>query len=254
MKMKEVRNTSLDHWSKENLINNFDPFSVALDLMNQVGSMFAVGPFYFYLVDIKDINLLYVSEGTRNVLGIPPSTFSLELLDDILHPDDVPIREKLIEFYSDTKKGFEISSYKVSYVLRLKNSEGQYRTILNQSKILGDTLDYDQSKIINIHTDISYLKASQDYQISFTCKEKPSYYLDIKKKKLQLGNRATDKLSERELDIIKHTAQGKRAEEIADHFFISVHTVNTHKRNIMKKYNCKNMSQLIADFLRKGLI
>ncbi|WP_324720408.1 LuxR C-terminal-related transcriptional regulator [Salinimicrobium sp. HB62] len=224
-----------------------------MEIIDQVGSMFAVGPFYYYVVDTRNINLLHVSKGIRNVLGVPSSSFSLELLDDLIHPEDLAAIEKIIEFYSNTQE-FELSNYKVSYLIRLKNFEGKYRTILNQSKILGDTIEPEQKKIINIHTDISHLKIEQDFQISFTCSNRPSYHFDLIKKKPIITEKATRNLSERERQVIKLTAEGKKAEEIARLLYISANTVNSHKRNIIKKHESKNMSQLIADLLRQGII
>jgi len=53
------------------------------------------------------------------------------------------------------------------------------------------------------------------------------------------------KLSERELDIIKLLAEGLTSIEIADKLFISEHTVKTHRRNILRKTEFTNTSQLI---------
>ena len=41
--------------------------------------------------------------------------------------------------------------------------------------------------------------------------------------------------SKREFEIIKGIAQGLESHEIAEKLFLSVHTVNTHRRNIFLK-------------------
>ena len=53
------------------------------------------------------------------------------------------------------------------------------------------------------------------------------------------------KLSVREIDIIKQLSLGLTSQEIADKLFISEHTVKTHRKNILKKLDLKNSSQLI---------
>ena len=42
-------------------------------------------------------------------------------------------------------------------------------------------------------------------------------------------------LSTRESEVLKHVLEGKTSSEIADLLFISVNTVHTHRRNILKK-------------------
>lgn len=51
-------------------------------------------------------------------------------------------------------------------------------------------------------------------------------------------------LSPREIEIIRFVAQGKSAKEIADELFLSLHTVDTHRRNILVKLNLKNIADL----------
>lgn len=53
------------------------------------------------------------------------------------------------------------------------------------------------------------------------------------------------KLSERELNIIRLLAEGLTSIEIADKLFISEHTVRTHRKNILRKTEFSNTSQLI---------
>lgn len=51
-------------------------------------------------------------------------------------------------------------------------------------------------------------------------------------------------LSPREIEIIKLIAQGKSAKEIAKEIFLSLHTVDTHRRNILDKLDLKNIADL----------
>lgn len=53
------------------------------------------------------------------------------------------------------------------------------------------------------------------------------------------------KLSARELDVIKLVAEGLTSQEIADRLFISELTVQTHRRNMMRKLDLKNSMQVV---------
>ncbi|OYU83223.1 MAG: DNA-binding response regulator [Flavobacterium sp. BFFFF2] len=52
-------------------------------------------------------------------------------------------------------------------------------------------------------------------------------------------------LSPRERDIVRCIGQGKSSQEIADTLFISKETVNTHRKNILKKIQEYGMSDLV---------
>lgn len=54
-----------------------------------------------------------------------------------------------------------------------------------------------------------------------------------------------DKLTSREIEIIKLLAQGLSSGEIADRLFISNNTVETHRRNIMRKTNTHSTVELL---------
>jgi DNA-binding NarL/FixJ family response regulator len=62
------------------------------------------------------------------------------------------------------------------------------------------------------------------------------------------------KLSKRELEIVQLLAEGLTSLEMADKLFISEHTVRTHRKNILKKMNMKNASELVQYATQQGLI
>ena len=62
------------------------------------------------------------------------------------------------------------------------------------------------------------------------------------------------KVSKRALEIIVEISNGASAKEISDRLFISILTVNTHRRNILQKLKAKNAPNLIRKSLELGLI
>ncbi|WP_437615085.1 transcriptional regulator SdiA [Erwinia sp. V71] len=60
--------------------------------------------------------------------------------------------------------------------------------------------------------------------------------------------------SERELEIVKWTAEGKTAAEISLILGISEHTVNFHQKNMQKKFNVANKTQLACYAAATGLL
>lgn len=61
-------------------------------------------------------------------------------------------------------------------------------------------------------------------------------------------------LSDRELEILRFLVKGKNSREIAELLHISKSTVDTHRRNILDKLGCENVTGLTRYALREGLV
>jgi DNA-binding NarL/FixJ family response regulator len=63
-----------------------------------------------------------------------------------------------------------------------------------------------------------------------------------------------DLLSPREREVLQLVAEGNSSKEIAALLNLSVHTVETHRSNLMQKLSLRGMPELILYAVRKGLI
>jgi DNA-binding NarL/FixJ family response regulator len=61
-------------------------------------------------------------------------------------------------------------------------------------------------------------------------------------------------LSDRELEIIKLIAEGYTNAQISVVLYISNHTVNTHRKNIMKKLGVNNTAAIVLFAVKTGLV
>lgn len=61
-------------------------------------------------------------------------------------------------------------------------------------------------------------------------------------------------ISEREVEIIKLIAEGFINKEIADKLFLSTHTVNTHRKNIMSKLGVSNATGIVIFAVKENLV
>ncbi len=61
-------------------------------------------------------------------------------------------------------------------------------------------------------------------------------------------------LSERELEIIKMIAEGYTNAQIAALLYISNHTVNTHRKNILKKLGINNTAGIVMMAVKSGIV
>jgi DNA-binding NarL/FixJ family response regulator len=69
-----------------------------------------------------------------------------------------------------------------------------------------------------------------------------------------LHNHPALKLSSREMEILELISQGLTNNEIGDKIFISSHTVATHRKNLMKKFNAKNNVDLVICAIKERFI
>lgn len=70
-----------------------------------------------------------------------------------------------------------------------------------------------------------------------------------------LQNEKSNKdLSGREREVLKLLAEGFSNKEIADCLMISIKTVETHRANIMRKHNFKNITELVLYAARNHMI
>jgi DNA-binding NarL/FixJ family response regulator len=82
-------------------------------------------------------------------------------------------------------------------------------------------------------------------------------YVDPRLDRILLSPRATahvPQLSPREREIMHLMAEGRTAEAIADEISVSVETVRTHVRNVIRKLQARNRVHAIAIALERGEI
>ena len=81
-----------------------------------------------------------------------------------------------------------------------------------------------------------------------------SYYDQIQAFNSEKEEVHRHKLTMREVEIIQLLADGLSSSQIGDRLFISGHTVKTHRKNILKKLDLHNSSELIQYALNNGII
>ena len=64
----------------------------------------------------------------------------------------------------------------------------------------------------------------------------------------------TLELSHREMQIVQLIGKGLASEAIAQELKLSLHTVNSHRKNILKKLQLKSPTELIIYAVEKGWI
>jgi DNA-binding CsgD family transcriptional regulator len=244
-------------WKKENPISPHHPFP-GLNATDVVAAIFSPGPFYYYIFNFFDYKFEYVHPTIEQVIGYRPEEFNLDLMFSIMHPYDVALMQQkegaAAEFLFKRITPEKIPYYKVSYTFRFRRRDGDYRNILHQVVTIAQTEDGKIRHVLGVHSDITYLNVPTDDRISFIgLHGEPSFFsLQTTPEQLLLPAPKIQ-LTARERDIVKLLAEGLASKQIASTLGISVHTVDTIRRKLLRKTGAKNTLELTVACVRSGL-
>lgn len=96
------------------------------------------------------------------------------------------------------------------------------------------------------------IKAIKNYAFDYLLK--PVNIDELKKAIERFKAKHHTNLNKREFEIIRGISEGLNSKDIGEKLFISRHTVDTHRRSILEKTNCKNSAELIRYATRNGFI
>lgn len=201
---------------------------------------------YYFIYDCVNPQIITCSDDISKVLGYAPKDFTLDKFFDSIHPSDKEIFMKHEHLALDFCLSLAIENqkdYKIVHDYRLRKANGTYIRILQQTAAY-EVSDKVVLKTIIQHMDISNIKDNSAAELHFIGSNgQPSYY-NIESKS-DINKQSTLKFTKRELEIINLLDQAKTSEEIAKDLFISIHTVRTHRKNILQKTGCENTIDLL---------
>jgi DNA-binding CsgD family transcriptional regulator len=221
-------------------------------LIAQMEEMLKMNKQFFYVGDLIQVKIIFTSSGSKDILGVEPDQFDPGTFYIRTHPDDLTrhnlARTKLFNLGQDmfiTHKEQHI----VSSNFQIMNASGNYSDLLIQCYLFYTGFPYQTVFIFQVCTDISHFKHI-NYGYHYYIGDDMSFFRYPDEKLIKTGN----VFSKREFEIIKFMASGLNSRQIADKLFLSVHTVNTHRRNIIKKTNKDNTQELLMDLKERGVI
>jgi DNA-binding CsgD family transcriptional regulator len=214
-------------------------------------------PCLTWIIDMRTMQYIFISSNVKQMLGYEAHYFleqGVPFVSQIMHPSDLPRTAKIVKLIWDFLLALppaERQKYKFNGDYRIVKPDGSTVRILEQNTILQLDRQGNITHLLGVGSDITHWKKTDDIIASITCTEDDTCFFcsdndDYLKPQVIL--------SKREKEIVKLIAEGHNSKFIADKLFISFHTVNTHRQNIIEKTNTKNTSGLIQFAVCRGLI
>jgi DNA-binding CsgD family transcriptional regulator len=227
-------------------INPDDPIVLSLEeKMNNSGQ-------FFFILDLIQLTGLYYSKSAYSFFGTQPGQMDPAVVYKAVHPDDIirfsNARAKLIKLGMDIFNNPQ-NKMCLSTNFRIKNNTGKYVDLLFQEYIYFSENPYKSSYTIQVHTNVTGM-ISFRYGYHYYVGSDLSYFRYPDKDYLKIGNIFT----KREWEIIKHIANGLESDQIAEKLYLSVHTINRHRQNILNKTRKKTTHDLVIELQERGLI
>ena len=225
-----------------------------------IGAAFTTGTSYYYVLDLLRIEQpIQVSQSVQDILGLDPAAATVQCITDRIHPDDLAFvsrAEKMAMTILDRDIGMDrASNYKISYCARLRSRDNSYRLFNQQVLILDADDTRGVTRSLRIHTDISHLIDKNNYKLSLLNIVGGESLLNIDVLEKDAKPQATPSpFTRREVEVLRLLAEGRTSIYIASALEISANTVKNHRKNMLRKAECRTTGQLISKCVSEGLI
>ena len=221
-------------------------------IMLKLGKLMEENDQFFTVSDLGQIRFLYASEGIRRMIGVEPSQLNPGHFVEVTHPDDLSrlglLRAQTFIVEKDvleTQKGSAL----VSFTLRLRNPEGVYFNYLCQAYFFYSPVPRQVVYLIQVISNVNWFKMKKHGYHHYKGKDLSLFrYPD--EELLKIG----PPFSIREIEILKMIEAGMGSKQIGEKLFLSIHTVNTHRSNILEKSGKTQISELIYELKEQGVL
>lgn len=227
---------------------------------NIIGEVFAPGKFYYYVINFADSTIICNhDEDILAIHGLHKHPVHLKEIIDLIHPDDVEFVMEAERMSIEKIKeinGFDYQQeLKTSYCFRMRTSKGNYELFHHQALHTYKDEDGRLLQAVNIHTNIEHITHQNSYVVLVSGINGRE---DFHQMQWMGGNKSNEStfviFTKREVEVINCIAKGYSTCEISDLLNISEETVRTHRKNILKKSDCKNSSELIKKTFEWGYL
>jgi DNA-binding CsgD family transcriptional regulator len=227
-------------------INADDAIMQRLEMLLQENQQFLT------VVDMGQIKYLFTSIGSKDIIGIMPDKLNPSHYVNIVHPDDYEklgiVRSQAVKLGNEIYFG-KMGSALLSYTVRLLNTKGNYSFFIFQDYFFNTKIPHQTAILLQLVTNIDCFTLKPNC-FHYYSGNNVSLFKFPNEKLLKIGTI----FSRREMEVIRLIEAGLSSEQIAQKLFRSVHTIETHRQNILLKAEKSNTTEVILDLKNNGLL
>lgn len=216
---------------------------------------------FFFVVEPVRHRYHFIGRQQESISGYPNEEVmrrGMEFLFACLHPEDVGILQdkiypKIAGVLGELAQKEDIKKTVTKFNYRFKTKRGVYLNVLEHLYVLetdprgkpalflGNIITLETDEVLPLRLTIKIMRADDLLETIHSAPYNSEYPV--------FGNITT-----RELEILHQLAMGKTSKQIATELSISSHTVDTHRRNLLKKLKCNSVVELTRLAFQNGLL
>lgn len=209
---------------------------------------------FYFVLNHQDKHIVWFSENVSDVLGYRvPHALPAVLLSffRIISKNDL---KTFIRHQKKLKHNFPDWGQKGILPIRVAQDVNVHSPFRGQSRLLiqHQILKADDNTphwSVGSVMDITHIKV--DEELSLAVFDPQGHQLPLER---VVGWRNTKLFTEREMEVLQLLSKGYKSKDIEKVLDISLHTVRTHRRNMLKKTKLDNTTQLINFAFKEGII
>ena len=181
------------------------------------------------------------ANGTEVLAALQAHSVDVVLMDiDMGDTNGIETTEQLVQEFPSVKVLVLSMHSDISYIVRMLEAGATGYILKNTGK---------EEMLTAINT-----VARGDAYYSSQVSTKLVQQLQSRKKVAAPQKRGDVAITQREMEVLKLIAEEYSNPEIADKLFISIRTVDTHRRNLIEKLGVKNTAGLVKYAIKAGLV
>ena len=215
---------------------------------------------FFYVVKYPDGKYNFLGKQQEHVSGYSNEEFTekgVELFLQSIHPEQIDlilhgVYPDITAFLLSLTDNQAKKSVLIQYNYQFRRKDGSYINLLEHVHVL--ELDNDGRPAV-VLGNVIMLQNTEMLPLRLTIKRFGQKEVsETVYSKVYSTLQSKQNITNREVEILRHLATGKTSKEIGQRLFISQHTVDTHRRSLLRKLDCKTVVELTKVAFQNALL
>ncbi|MDF2156395.1 LuxR C-terminal-related transcriptional regulator [Algoriphagus sp. CAU 1675] len=249
LKKQEKFTKFFQDWANQEFKEHPDEPKLIEDLQKLGHNIGIKEGFIIACFDYRNLSLHFFTGDVERITGYPESILrkkGMEASFTLIHPDD---RDELFKFQKIVFEAFHSLTLKERHTFEFAyTTRWVHRTSLEviwvQGKVRPYLIDSDGNFAMDLHIIIQLFNPPKvkGYDWNYSYSKEDGTRVIVSKNS---PNSKEVKLTKKEKEIVILLLEGMESREIAEKLNISINTVATHRKNILRKLGARNIGEMI---------